>query len=175
MKQRDRRQERETHSWVLKEPATVAGVDIPADSKTYYNTWFDMDQKRQATLDDIETLELSAPTNIFGAVVTGRFHKGDYEWLGTLHGNQMIEGWPCSGKVILTVSITDNGKKRHLQKCTLYKDHTVFGRRLPKGTDIELKSWSWTFDFPEGKIISFDPDSGELTFSSDSTDAFNFK
>ncbi|HLR24580.1 MAG TPA: hypothetical protein VK112_01850 [Fodinibius sp.] len=175
LRQQKIRQEREAHSWVLKEPATVAGVDIPADSKIYYNTWFDMDLKRRATLDDIETFELSAPTNIFGIAVTGRFHKGDYEWEGMLHNNQMIEGWPCSGKIILNVSITDNGKKRHLQKCTLYKDHTVFGRRLPKGTEIELKSWRWTFNFPKGKIISFDPNSGELTFSSNNTNAFNFQ
>lgn len=168
MKQRDRRQEREAHSWVLKEPVTVAGVDVPAGSKIYYNTWFTMNQKRQATLDDIETFEFSAPTNIFGVVVTGRFHKVDYSWEGTLHGNQMIDGWPCKGKI----AITDKSK---LIECTLSRDHEVFGHRLPAGTEIELKPWSWSFTFPKGKVISFNPKSGKLTFSSDSTNAFNFK
>lgn len=161
LRQQKIRQEREAHSWVLKEPTTVAGVDLPAGSKIYYNTWFDMDQKRGATLDDIETFVFSEPAEIFGITVKGRFSETSYYWEGTLHSNQMIDGWPCTGEV----AITDKGE---LLECMLFRAHEVFGRTVPAETEIELKSWRWTFNFPKGKNISFDPDSGKMTFNSDS-------
>lgn len=166
--QRQRQQKREAHTWTLEKPQTVAGVELAAGSKIFLDTWYDMDKKKQAELRDIERFYFSEPTKIFGVVVEGYFYESGYTWEGTLSGNQTINGWPTKGKI----EITEEGK---LIKGTLSKAHTIFGRTIPAGSRFELDSSDrWSFTFPEGKSIRFDPEIGKIIFSSDSSDAFNF-
>jgi hypothetical protein len=170
--QRQQRQaNREAHAWVLDKPTTVAGIDLPADTKIHLNTSFDMKQKEQAQIDDIDDMNLAAPATIFGIKFTGYLNHAASEWEGTMQGHQMIDGWPCRGEITLYEKRDYNGKEMtrelQLEKCTLYQSHTVFGHTLPKGTKIELQSWNWTFHFPDGHYIFIDPDSGNITNSSD--------
>lgn len=149
----------ETHSWMLKKPRTIAGINLPADTKIYFNTWFDMQSKAQATLDDINSFELSAPTEINEMVLNGRFYGFSNGWIGTLVGNQSVEGWPCTGEVKLDFNLK-------LDKCTFYKEHTVAGKTFPKGTkiDIEINPFksTWYFHPPDDKYLVYDIDKGKF-------------
>lgn len=170
---------REAHSWVLEKPTTVAGLELPADTKIYFSmVLFNMSQKNRATLDDIVDIKLAGPTTVFGITFEGSLHHTPYgEWRGSLYGERVINGWPCVGKIVFRVEQNDKNKEPNrkfmLQKCTLYKSHTIFGHMLPAGTHIELGSRNWTFNLPD-KIIKINPENGKLTFSSDSTAEFNF-
>ena len=169
--QKEYMQEREAHAWVLEKTDTIAGLELPKKTKIYLKTTFNMNQKEDAKLIDVEQINLSEPTDLLGITFTDTVHRGRYELRGTLHGDQLIEGWPCRGEITLYEKRDYSGKdtetELQLQKCTLYQSHTVFDHTLPAGTEIELKSWDWTFNYPNReRIISIDPDSGDVTFDS---------
>lgn len=155
------RAERTAHRWKTDRVVVLDSVSIPAGSTIYFDTFFDMNKKANASLNDITDIELAAPTRIFNTLVKDTIrHVTDGYWILQLAKAQPVSGWPCSGQV----EMYSDG----LRRGTLSADYSVHQLQLPRGTGIEIDPFTWTFHFPDGRIISADPANGKILFNSDS-------
>lgn len=166
---RDRR-ERQAHTWVLAQDTTLAGVRLAAGSRLLLYSWFDMQQKEQLRLSDIDEMDLARPAVFLGAELAGRVQQesGTNRWYGMLSKAQTVKGWPCTGNIRI------NGGDSMPIELTLAADYSLFGQVFPKGTVVRLYYQDWQFDFPgNGRSMNFDPGSGKCTFDSERYDTGN--
>jgi len=146
------RQQKALHTFILKQPETVAGIALSTNDTVYYQTDFDMNYRKQAQLMDVDSVHLSKPTRFFNLQVKdyiGVVINHPDTWNVTLAYDQLVFGWPCTGKAVIATDST-------FVSGTLYKDHLAGGRQLPKGAKVTYKR-----DYEQLNIIL--PDSEFIT------------
>jgi len=116
----------------------VAGIRLAPETRIHFDYDVDMNHKDRAGLSDISSLELSAPTKIWGITVCKRFSIINRGWETYLPFDQEISGWPVEkGQIQLT-------EKGRLKKGYSAKPFTILHRNFPAGSLISL--WSYGKD-----------------------------
>lgn len=122
----------EAHTWTIEDSVKIAGIQLAPGTSIHFDNYVDMTRKREATLDDISSFDLSAPTEIFGITVVRRFVIINDGWETYLPYDQKIGDWPIKkGRVQLT-------KKGNLKSGFLAKDYELFGHKFQAGSLVSL-------------------------------------
>lgn len=146
------------HAWTLEASRRIGGFVVPAGSVVHLDGDFDMTHKHSATMADVQRIDLSAPTHLFGAQVKGEAVRRGAYWRVQLVGKQFIDGWPCVGRAGVTI----RGK---VVKCRLTDTKAAFGYVFPARTRVDL-SGKYRFEFwmPEQKtMLEIDPETKRLS------------
>lgn len=151
---REFRQQKALHTFILKQPETVAGIALSTNDTVYYQTDFDMNHRKEAELMDVDSVHLTKPTYFFNLQVKDYIGVviNDYDtWNVTLTHDQLVFGWPCTGKVVITTDST-------FVSGTLSKDHVAWGHHLPKGAEVIYKKEYEQLNIilPDSEFITID-------------------
>jgi hypothetical protein len=130
---REFEQQKKLHTYSLKRSETTAGIVLSAGDTVYYAISFDMNNRKQAQLEDIDSVRLSKPTRFFNLQVKGVIGVNQYgDWNVHLTHQQGVFGWPCTGNVMI-------GPDSTFVRGTLAEDYVVLGYRLPKGSEVRYR------------------------------------
>lgn len=122
------------HTYILKQPETTAGIVLSAGDTVFYAMEFDMNYRKEAQLNDIDSVHLSKPARFFNLQVKDIIRVGLHnEWNVTLTHQQLVFGWPCIGDVMIGADST-------FIRGTLADDYILLGYRLPKGSEVTYDS-----------------------------------
>lgn len=122
----------DAHTVVLTQPETIAGITLSAGDTVLYNIGFDMSKRQQARLADIDWVHLSKPTRLFNVEAMGMEQNTYGQWNIQLARDQVVQGWPCTGNVVVQKDST-------FVLGTLATEHIVWGYPAPKGTRIRYE------------------------------------
>lgn len=152
---REFKQRKKLHTFILKQAETVAGISLSAGDTVYYALDFpkdfDMNNREQAQLNDIDSIHLSKPTHFFNLEVKGLIGVDQYgNWKVTLTHKQPVFGWPCAGDVVIGADST-------FVRGTLADDYVALGYRLPKGSEVKYNDYdSINIILPDSKWLAID-------------------
>lgn len=152
---RDFERQKKLHTFILKHPETTAGIALSAGDKVYYTRDFDMNNRKQAQLKDIDSIRLSKPVRFFNLQVKGLIWADQHgNWNVTLTHQQVVFGWPCTGEVLIGADST-------FIQGTLASKHIVLGYRLPKGSNVTYEDDYVNVVLPNLELLTFTSTTGQ--------------
>ncbi|SHE41030.1 hypothetical protein [Pedobacter caeni] len=155
MNRREHEREKIRHTFILKQPETTAGVAFSAGDTIYYAMDFDMNNRKQAQLKDLDSVRLSKPTRFFNLQVKGVIWVDQYHsWHVTLTHQQPVFGWPCIGNVVIDADST-------FVRGTLADDYIALGYHLPKGSKVKYEEGLINIILPNSKWLTIDAETKE--------------
>ncbi|SKA06403.1 hypothetical protein SAMN04488128_102551 [Chitinophaga eiseniae] len=147
---REYRQKEKEHTVILKQPETVAGIALSAGDTVFYNFDFDMGNRQQAQLTDIQGANLSKPARFLNLEVKRIAENAYYGWDILLARDQQVLGWPCTGYIVLT-------KDGRFVSGTLSTEHVIGSYIIPKGSMVVDNSEELLrITLPDSKTIAID-------------------
>lgn len=147
---REFRQQEKEHTVVLKQPEIVAGIALSAGDTVFYNFGFDMRNRQQAQLTDIQGANLSKPARFFDLEVKRIGENAYYGWSILLAHDQQVLGWPCAGDIVLT-------KDGRFVSGTLSSEHILGSYAIPKGSMVvDNEDQYLRITLPDAKTVTID-------------------